>query len=234
MMTEQCLVWLRRAPALTAKNDLLLLDETELSVNQRFATETLRARHACAHALLRSALGQELKCEPSSLSFEPGRNDRPRLVGNSGEFDFNLSHSGAYVACAVVTTGRVGIDVEAINRKMDYTRVLSHVTSPAERAWLESKNPDSARRAFFRLWVLKEAYAKARGDGLNLPFADITLMPAEGGFIQDFEAIGDTSENWMFKLHDVNQDAALAVAIKAQNTERRYDIEIMEGGDYLS
>ena len=234
-MMERCRIWVRRAPSITDRNDLRLLDESERSANQHFATEPLRARHACAHALVRHALAQSLGREPSSLRFEPGRNKRPRLVGFSHELDFNLSHSGPYVACAVSAPGSVGIDVEAINHRMDYVRILDHVASTAERAWLAAKGPGEARRAFFRLWVLKEAYAKARGDGLNLPFADITLMPRGCDFVQDLEPVGDNSDDWVFALYDVNQDASMAVAVKTRGSQSdRVSFEIMEGSELLA
>ena len=126
-MNRRCRIWLRRISSVLDHNDLDLLEETERAVNQRFATESLRARHAGAHALLRRALGQTLECAPADLRFEAGKNDRPRLSGYSGELDFNLSHSGPYVACAVVDSGRVGIDVEAHNLRMDYLEILGRV-----------------------------------------------------------------------------------------------------------
>ena len=233
-MMEQCRIWLRRAPPVTARNDLRLLDESERSATQRVATEPLRARHACAHALLRHALAQSLGLEPSSFRFEPGRNDRPRLAGISHELDFNLSHSGPYVACAVSRSGMVGIDVETINHKMDYARILSHVASTAERSWLQTKVPGEARRAFFRLWVLKEAYAKARGDGLNLPFTEVTLMPRGSDFVLDLEATGDNPDDWVFALYDVNREASMAIAVKPRDTQNAgFSIRIMQGSELL-
>lgn len=234
-MAARCQIWLRRRPHVIDPDDYSLLDETERSANMRFATVSLRARHASAHSLLRRALGQTLDCDPSSLVFENGKNGRPRLSQNSGQFDFNLSHSGPYVACAVVTSGRVGIDVEAMKEQMDYVRILGHAASPAEQSWLVDKTPDEARLSFYRLWVLKEAYAKARGDGLSLPFSKITLMPKDNGFLADLGAVGDDPENWSFALYRVNDDAALAVALTPHDAEKKETkIEIMEGGDWLS
>lgn len=234
-MKGACRIWLRRAPSVIDRNDLDLLDESERSINRRFATESLRARHASAHALLRQALGQSIKCDPTDLRFERGRNDRPRLVGFPGQVDFNLSHSGPYVACAVVDSGRVGIDVETENSRVNYREILDRVASPAERSWINNKPPREAQRAFFRLWVLKEAYAKARGDGLNLPFADITLMPRRDGFVLDLAAVGDSPDNWKFALYGVNEDAALSVATQtreASDTGNRF--EVMEGSELLT
>ena len=235
-MNRPCRIWLRRVSSVIDRSDLELLDEAELSVNQRFVTETLRARHAGAHALLRRALGESLGRRPADLRFEAGENDRPRLSGYSGELDFNLSHSGPYVACAVVESGRVGIDVETDNPRMDFREILGRVATPAERSWIESQTPAEARQAFYHLWVLKEAYAKARGDGLNLPFAEITLMPREKGeLILDLAATGDCPDAWHFELFRVNSDAALAVAMHGEPASSTdWSIEVLEGGDLLA
>lgn len=234
-MAKRCRIWLRRAPPVTDRDDLDLLDASERSANRRFVTEPLRARHACAHALLRQALHQSLGDEPASFRFEAGRNDRPRLAGVAPGFDFNLSHSGPFVACAVTAAGRVGIDVEAVDHRMDFTRVLGHAASPTERSWLGAKTAGEARRAFFRLWVLKEAYAKARGDGLHLPFAEITLMPRTGGLVHDLEATGDDPDDWVFAYYDVGREAALAVAVEVHDTQDgKVGIEVVEGCERLT
>ena len=233
-MKGTCRIWLRRAPSVTDRVDLDLLDEPERSTNRQFATESLRARHASAHALLRRALGQTLGVDPSGLCFELGKNDRPRLANQQGMLDFNLSHSGPYVACAVVDARRVGIDVEIDNPRMDYCEVLDRVASPAERSWIQNKSPDEARRAFYRVWVLKEAFAKARGDGLNLPFAEITLMPRSSGLVQELKATGERPEHWSIARFDVNEDAALAVAVKSEDPRRRgIRFEVVEGRELL-
>ena len=234
-MNRACRIWLRRVSSAIERSDIELLDEAERSVNRRFVTERLRARHAGAHALLRRALGESLGCGPADLRFEAGENDRPRLSGYTGEMDFNLSHSGPYVACAVVDSGRVGIDVEYVDCRMDYLTILDRVSSPKERSWIESLSSCEARRAFYRLWVLKEAYAKARGDGLSLPFANITLMPRGDGFDLDFAATGDCPDEWNFSRYGVNGDAMLAVAVHGSDMSRAgCGIEFVEGYDLLT
>ncbi len=92
------------------------------------------------------------------------KNGRPRF--ESGVPDFNLSHSGGYVA-AVVGEGRVGIDLQEENLSFDPLALASRFFSADEAKTVE-KTPVCERSAlFFRLWTQKEAVGKARGNGLS-------------------------------------------------------------------
>nr|UXE46181.1 hypothetical protein Hi04_10k_c5801_00039 [uncultured bacterium] len=72
--------------------------------------------------------------------------------------DFSISHSGVLIACALVTKGRVGLDVEML-RPMD-VQVFRRMFTDAERA-----HAGSDPRKFFDLWSSKEAVIKAWGQG---------------------------------------------------------------------
>lgn len=74
----------------------------------------------------------------------------------------SISHAGDHVACAVAASGEVGIDLEIIDLQRDAPRLARRFFAPAEADWLETQPPDR----FFMLWVLKEAYGKATGDGV--------------------------------------------------------------------
>ncbi|MEI6950386.1 4'-phosphopantetheinyl transferase superfamily protein [Paraflavisolibacter sp. H34] len=86
---------------------------------------------------------------------------RPFLPGAP---DFNISHSGGLVVCALTPGGRLGIDCEKV-RPLDFTTVRD-VMSAAQ--WEEIYRAADPLRAFFRLWVIKESVAKAEEKGLNL------------------------------------------------------------------
>jgi 4'-phosphopantetheinyl transferase len=73
--------------------------------------------------------------------------------------DFNLSHAGSLVACAVTDAGRVGIDCEHI-RPVNAAALMRRILSGNERT------PSGIDvQAFFRLWTQKEAVIKAEGNG---------------------------------------------------------------------
>lgn len=72
--------------------------------------------------------------------------------------NFSLSHSGEYALCGI-GNNPVGIDIEG-NRKINF-RVSERFFSDKEKTWI-GKDEDR----FFRMWTLKEAYAKLTGEGI--------------------------------------------------------------------
>ena len=94
---------------------------------------------------------------------------RPYLPGGSGS-DFNLSHSGTIVVCALTKQGRLGVDVQQV------------VPIPCQLAQLflskqvwERISQTATNEQLVRMWAKKEAVGKSTGDGLSLTFSSISL-----------------------------------------------------------
>lgn len=122
-----------------------------------------------SHLLVRLVIVHSLDVEPSAVLLEPSRYGKPVLRtwgASSARFDFNLSHAGEHVLCAVNDSGSVGVDVERVS-DIDIDEVARVVCSDAEFKLLVETDSANKIRHFFRLWTLKEAYLKARGVGLN-------------------------------------------------------------------
>ena len=75
----------------------------------------------------------------------------------------SLSHSGTTIAVAIAPSGEVGIDVER-HQPRDFGALAAQAFGPAERADVARLGED----AFYRIWTLREAMAKATGEGLAL------------------------------------------------------------------
>jgi 4'-phosphopantetheinyl transferase len=102
-----------------------------------------------------------------------GPRGKPALVG--GEIEFNVSHSGGLVAVAVARGRAVGVDIERITKTPPRGRIAEHFFAPAEVAALRALPADEQTEAFFRCWTRKEAYLKARGDGLSVELASFAV-----------------------------------------------------------
>jgi 4'-phosphopantetheinyl transferase len=130
-------------------------------------------RSAASHAALRLVLGRLTGRAPEGLRFErrcghcgATGHGKPHLADRS-ELDFNISHSGELALIAVARGRRVGVDVERVRPRTDVLAIARGSFSVRERRAIESGETDEARReAFFRCWTRKEAYLKARGEGL--------------------------------------------------------------------
>jgi 4'-phosphopantetheinyl transferase len=85
--------------------------------------------------------------------------------------DFNISHSGNIVVCAISQTEIVGIDIEEINA-IDY-RDFKSCFSPSEWKTIEAHN---TLRTFYIFWTMKESAIKANGKGLSIPLSEVHIQ----------------------------------------------------------
>lgn len=85
--------------------------------------------------------------------------------------EFNISHSGDYIVCAISKTGKLGIDIE----KIQPLPLSGFEDQFSEKEWGDIvKAPDSLH-AFYTHWTQKEAFIKAIGTGLHLPLNKISV-----------------------------------------------------------
>ena len=88
---------------------------------------------------------------------------------------FNLSHSGNFAVC-IVAGMPCGIDIEG-NRPFKPS-VAKRFFSKTEYHWIyDTENVSVQAERFFRLWTLKEAYAKATGNGIAAEIHAASYVP---------------------------------------------------------
>jgi 4'-phosphopantetheinyl transferase len=75
----------------------------------------------------------------------------------------SLSHTKGRIAVAVAWSVQIGIDVE-YHRPRDFAALADQAFGPAEQQEVAAEG----QGAFYRIWTLREAMAKATGDGLAL------------------------------------------------------------------
>ena len=125
------------------------------------------ASWVAARAALRRIVGRYLGIAPQAVAFATGANGKPRLApGASVDLRFNLSHSGNIALIAVRLGQEVGIDVEELRPGIAGAAIARDVFTDHERAALAASVADEG---FFRVWVRREALAKAIGLGVVFP-----------------------------------------------------------------
>jgi len=148
-----------------------LLSPEERAAAARFVYPADRVRYTVAHGILRRILGEYLSLPPEELKFEVSQHGKPALASRTGQpsLNFNLAHSGDVVVYGVTRSRLVGIDVEEIRSEIEVMDLARHQFSKAEADALEALDESERIDAFFRCWTRKEAYLKARGEGLGYP-----------------------------------------------------------------
>jgi 4'-phosphopantetheinyl transferase len=92
-----------------------------------------------------------------------------------------LSHSDGLVLYAITRGREVGVDVERLRPDFAVLEVAKKFFSRREVTALVALPENQWPKAFFNCWTRKEAYIKARGEGLTLPLDrfDVSLVPGE-------------------------------------------------------
>ena len=162
---------------------LSTLTEDEQARARCFHFQRDRERFIIARGLLREILGRYLGAAPGQLQFCYGIHGKPALAGRygTGDLRFNLTHSYGLTLLAVTRGREIGIDMERIRVDFPCLEIADRFFSPREAAALRTLPVEHRDRAFFTCWTRKEAYLKAKGDGLAASLAqfDVSLAPTE-------------------------------------------------------
>ena len=80
-------------------------------------------------------------------------------------------HSGDYISPLLSREKAAGwgVDVEQIRETKDLNEIAARYFSKAEYLRLLTVPEPLRTESFYRCWTMKEAYLKARGEGLGLP-----------------------------------------------------------------
>ncbi|MGZ4830286.1 MAG: 4'-phosphopantetheinyl transferase family protein [Candidatus Angelobacter sp.] len=193
------------------------LSPIEAERADRYYFDRHRNRFIVARSVLRQLLGTYLHLDPRVIDFAYGPQGKPDVVApqNPYRLRFNLSHSGELALIAVSLSRELGIDVERIKPDIAGLEIATRFFSPEECAKLECVLPNMRVDAFFDCWTRKEAYIKARGEGLSIPLDsfEVAFAPGVEPALLQAKTSHDAPSRWRFHaLHpDPGYKAALAV-----------------------
>jgi 4'-phosphopantetheinyl transferase len=151
-----------------------LLSAGERTRTRRFRFERERRRFTVGRGILRIILGRYLNIPADELKFQIGASGKPSLADDAS-IHFNLAHSGELALYAVTREHELGIDLEEIHPIPDVQQLAEQFFSPLEMAELAALPESKKLEAFFSGWTRKEAYLKARGDGLGHPLDQFSV-----------------------------------------------------------
>lgn len=123
-------------------------------------------------------------------------NGRPYLNNN---IDFNISHSGEYIICAISETTKLGIDIEKIT-SIDFNNFKSVMNREQMTNITNSKKPI---KTFFNYWTIKESCIKADGKGLGNDLLNIKIYP---------NFVNCNDNKWFIKNIFINQKYCCHIA----------------------
>lgn len=183
----------------------------------RFVRLEHRNRFIVGRGVLRRILGGYLERDPDQLHFRYSPSGKPALSVASGvrAIRFNVSHTHDLALYAVTIGREIGVDVERIRADYGTKDLALRYFSEREVAALRALAPADRLEAFFTCWTRKEAYLKARGEGLSLPLDRFTVSLTPGQPAALLEVLDDPKETARWSLRQLfpgtGHVAALAV-----------------------
>lgn len=147
-----------------------VLADDEVAHLSRLVRPASRRQFRASRTLLRQALSRYADRAPGEWRFEREPLGRPRIVDAPDGLDFNVAHTQDLVVVAISRHRRVGVDVERTPATADLHTVRAKILTDRELRELDALPRTEALSRLLRTWVLKEAYTKALGVGLQRGF----------------------------------------------------------------
>lgn len=205
-------------PAIEACFALLSPEEREKA--QRYRVESPRSDYILTRGTLRSLLAGYLRRKPQDFSFQYTTYGKPFLADHA-DLHFNVSHSDGLALLAFVRGREVGVDVEKVRVQTDVLKLAERFFSARERQDLRDLSGDDLHAAFFRCWTRKEAYIKAKGDGLSLPLHqfDVSIAPNQMQALLATQPDASEAKRWAISDVAVPSGYAAAVAVEQETAQ---------------
>jgi 4'-phosphopantetheinyl transferase len=174
-----------------------VLTDDEARRAETFRQTGHRERAQLTRGILRQLLAQYLAADPRKLELSTGAHGKPLLRHHP--LHFNVSHSADCAVFAFTRAGEIGVDIERVRDDMPRQREIAAKYFSAQEAAQLDALPERERNAgFFRCWTRKEAYIKARGDGIfaGLQSFAVSIGPADARLLHS----ADERACWMAAL----------------------------------
>jgi 4'-phosphopantetheinyl transferase len=198
-----------------------LLSAQETARASRYVFERDREHFIACRGILRELLGGYLSVSGKSIEIAGAALQKPALAQPPASMDlrFNLSHSQGFAILAFSVGHELGVDVEHIRDDIEDEEIAGRYFSDTERAELAKLKGTDRKRGFFLCWTRKEAYVKARGDGLKIPLDSFSVTLTPNALVQLFS---EDSDQW--SLHSLEVSAGFAAALVVEGTPARISV----------
>lgn len=195
-----------------------LISPDEVERMLRFRFDVHRERFVLRRAGLRILLARYLDVEPGRLEFICSPRGKPEVRSPDRDpgLRFNLSDSEDLAVVGIVIGRRIGVDVEHARPVREMDSIARRHFSPGEYEDYLKASPSDRRACFYNAWTRKEAWLKARGDGLwaGLSGFDVTLAAGSEPRLLAVRGEPGEAERWRLHAFTPAPDYVAAVAVE--------------------
>jgi len=185
---------------------------------ERFHFEKDRKRFIVGRGVLKTILGCYLSVEPSRLQFCHGKNGKPALADTFGKgaILFNTSDSERLALYGFTRDHEIGVDIEHIRDIPEMDQIVERFFSARETIAFRALPESKKKEAFFNCWTRKEAFVKAKGEGLKIGLNQFEVSLAPGQQAALLSTKGDPQEASRWSLRELNPGLGSVAALAVQ------------------
>lgn len=196
--------------------DLSMLEKTISPQRLKYAKQYHQKkdfiRSTLSSALLYYALNKN-GIDKKDINIEKSSMGKPFLK-NFKNIDFNITHSGDWVACAI-NISNIGIDIEQI-KDIDITD-FKEILTTKEIIYINEKLEN-----FYQIWTLKESYLKALGTGIYKPLSSFTIQPYDKHYAKVFQ--NDKEEKqWYFYNFNLDKKHSCSICSQSKISKEHFN-----------
>ncbi len=184
----------------------LLIDSEKSYRVKKFINKKDKIRTLIGEILIRTIIIENLKIDNKHIRLSKNPYGKPYLK-EYPNFNFNISHSGDYVLCAI-DDKPIGVDVEEI-KHLEFEEIAKNFFTTREFEYIVNEDSKFQLDRFYELWTLKESYIKCCGQGLSIPLESFSIK------INKYKNIKVINNNknreHTFKLFDIELGYKVAV-----------------------
>src|SRR3989442_4856441 len=151
-----------------------------LSSNEQMRAARLRnplehQRYIASRVLIRRVLSDLTGIVPEDLGILRDKCGKPFLTlpgeakhqSSENSLRFNVSHSENALCIATALGCNVGVDIEVVNPNLDVLTICKASLQSEDIDQVQRASPNERSLVFYRLWTMREAFAKMLGHGIN-------------------------------------------------------------------
>ncbi|SPD72742.1 conserved hypothetical protein [uncultured Desulfobacterium sp.] len=194
-----------------------ILADDERARAQRIRIENVKSHYVAARGFLRTILSAYTSRPPEDLEFQYNQYGKPSLSGSDLKgISFNMSHSHGSALYGIALERNLGVDIEKVRENMPHIKIAERFFSSKEYEALLTLPPHQQIPAFFNCWTRKEAYLKARGEGISSSLSNfsVSFLPGEPPALLDHPLGLQETSGWTFMNIDVGPDYKGAVVVE--------------------
>ena len=168
--------------------------------------------------MARRLLSNQSGVAPQRIEFEIANHGKPYVCNpRDAVLPFNVAHTHGLVVCGLSTCAhlKLGVDIENLDRRTDPALAERFFSEP-ETAYLRRiTDNESKRRAFLKIWTLKESFIKAIGTGMATPLGDFAFEDIDSPepVIRMLSDRLDHGDQWRFNVFSPKPGYIAATAV---------------------